>query len=128
MTEIWKSISGTHGHYEVSDLGRVRSIDRMISHARHGKYVFYQGKVLATERKRAKAYQIAVLRVDGKSITKTVHRLVAETFISNPKGYPMVLHRDDDPDNNIVRNLRWGTASDNMRDRTCPHCGGLIYG
>lgn len=45
-----------------------------------------------------------------------VHRLVAEAFVPNPHGYPIVRHLDDDPTNNDYKNLAWGTYSDNMRD------------
>ena len=45
-----------------------------------------------------------------------VHRLVAETFIPNPEGYPIVRHLDDDPNDNSIRNLAWGTSKDNRED------------
>lgn len=61
-----------------------------------------------------------MLRLSGASDNKRgfalVHRLVAEAFIPNPEGYPIVRHLDDDPSNNDYRNLAWGTYSDNMRD------------
>lgn len=55
-------------------------------------------------------------KVNGERIHKYVHRLVAEAFIPNPYGYPLVRHLDDDPTNNCVENLEWGTQADNMRD------------
>lgn len=45
-----------------------------------------------------------------------VHRLVAQTFISNPNNYPVVRHLDDDPSYNYVDNLAWGTQPDNIQD------------
>jgi hypothetical protein len=52
----------------------------------------------------------------GKGHKLLVHRLVAETFIPNPEGHPIVRHLDDDPSNNEVTNLAWGTAKDNHDD------------
>lgn len=54
--------------------------------------------------------------VGGEQIRKYVHRLIAEAFISNPMNYPIVRHLDDDPSNNHVDNLAWGTSADNVRD------------
>lgn len=56
------------------------------------------------------------LYVDGKRIKKTVHNLVAEAFIPNRNHYPLVRHLNDDPLDNRVENLAWGTQIDNMRD------------
>ena len=47
---------------------------------------------------------------------KTVHRLIAEAYVDNPEGYPLVRHLDDDPDNNEPYNLAWGTSQDNYDD------------
>lgn len=46
---------------------------------------------------------------------KSIHRLVAETFIPNPENLPIVMHLDNDPLNNHVSNLKWGTQSDNIK-------------
>lgn len=62
---------------------------------------------------------------DGKRYHKYMHRLVAEAFISNPNNYPLVRHLDDDPSNNCVENLAWGTQLDNMRD--CIESGRFRY-
>lgn len=56
------------------------------------------------------------LYVDGNRYKEYVHRLVAEAFIPNPEGYPLVRHLDDDPSNNSVENLAWGTQLDNVHD------------
>lgn len=53
---------------------------------------------------------------DHKQYTKDLHRLVAETFIPNPNNYPIVRHLDDDPSNNNINNLAWGTRKDNTAD------------
>ena len=51
-----------------------------------------------------------------KKFKYSVHRLVAETFLKNPENRPIVMHVDDNPQNNSVKNLRWGTYSENMQD------------
>ena len=56
------------------------------------------------------------LRHKGVRFHRYIHRLVAEAFIPNPHGYPIVRHLDDDPSNNCVENLAWGTQTDNMGD------------
>lgn len=53
---------------------------------------------------------------NGERVRRYMHRLVAEAFIPNPNGYPEVLHGDDDPSNNCVWNLRWGTQLHNNHD------------
>ena len=56
------------------------------------------------------------LRVNGDREHRYLHRLVAEAFIPNPYSYPYVRHLNDDPSDNEVNNLAWGTQRDNMRD------------
>lgn len=56
------------------------------------------------------------LQIGGRRVHKYLHRMVAEAFIPNPHNYPIVRHLDDDPLNNCVENLAWGTQVDNMRD------------
>lgn len=56
------------------------------------------------------------LKVGKRKIRKYVHRMVAEAFIPNPHNFPEVRHLDDDPSNNCVWNLVWGTQADNMQD------------
>lgn len=57
-----------------------------------------------------------VLRNDDHKVHKYIHRLVAEAFIENPYNLPVVRHLDDDPTNNTVSNLAWGTQLDNVHD------------
>lgn len=57
-----------------------------------------------------------LLHYNGKRYHKYLHQMVAEAFIPNPNNYPIVRHLDDDPTNNYVDNLAWGTQLDNVRD------------
>lgn len=61
-----------------------------------------------------KGYQIVVLTIGGKQVTKRVHRIVAEHFIPNPENKPQVNHIDKNKQNNDISNLEWVTASENM--------------
>jgi hypothetical protein len=64
-----------------------------------------------------KGYNRVRFYKEGKPTTKRVHRLVAQAFLPNPDNLPIVMHLDDNPSNNHVSNLRWGTHLDNMQDK-----------
>lgn len=111
--ENWKPIPGWEGLYEVSDLGRVRSLDRICSNGVHKS-----GRVLKQSINRD-GYRGVVLRSNRIVKNVRVNRAVAEAFIgAQPPSKPFVLHNDDDKSNNCAWNLRWGDQTDNMRDRT----------
>lgn len=107
MTEIWKDVSEFEGLYEVSNLGRVRSIDRIIVR-RNGILLPLRGKILPQYEKYGNS-TIPRLQVnlskEGKCYSKTVSRLVAKAFIPNPDNLPQVNHKDENPANNCVDNL-----------------------
>ena len=65
------------------------------------------------------------LRNNGRRVHKYLHRVVAEAFIPNPHKHPIVRHLDDDPSNNSIENLSWGTQIDNMQD--CIHNGNFRF-
>lgn len=99
--EEWRPVVGWEGMYKVSDHGRVYSL-------RTGKYL----RAGMNRRHR----HVALCRGDeGKSYR--VHRLVAEAFIGPCPDGMEVRHLDDDPDNNLLANLAYGTRSENMLDR-----------
>ena len=98
MQEIWKDIREYEGSYQVSNLGRVRSL-RTLDKQGHFKILSIQNM--------SRGYQFVRL---GKK-TKMVHRLVAEAFIPNTDNLPDVKHLDEDLSNNIVYNLKWTSHS-----------------
>lgn len=101
--EIWKDIEDYKGLYQVSNLGRVRSLDRIDALGRLRK-----GKVLAYNLVGAGYLQVGLHR-DGKVEQKLVHRLVSEAFLPNPDNLPEVNHKDEDKTNNNISNLEWCT-------------------
>jgi len=114
QTEIWKS----HPEYagiEVSNLGRVRTLDMVVVSNGRGTYPV-KGRVLK-QSKDSYGYPGLSIKVDGKWTTKKVHRLVAQTFISNTNGFPMVNHKDGNRANNHIDNLEWCTVSYNNQYR-----------
>lgn len=96
--EIWKDVVGYEGLYQISNLGRVKSVR--------------QNKLMSL--KRCQGYLRVGLRHRGKEQRSYfVHRLVAEAFIPNPHNYPQINHKDECRTNNNVENLEWCTAKYN---------------
>ena len=115
MKEIWKWIDGYKNMYQVSNLGRVRSVDRYVyCEVSPNKLQHIFGKVLK-QGYNHKGYPIVYLSKDGKQKTITVHRLVAQTFIDNPLSLPQVNHKDGCKTNNCVKNLEWCDNSYNQK-------------
>lgn len=106
IEEIWKDIEGYKGSYKVSNLGRIKSLDRKDANGYRQK-----GKILKL--KNNKGYPIIILCKNGIPRTFRVNRLVAISFIPNPKKYPQVNHKDEIKDNNSVDNLEWCTQKYN---------------
>lgn len=116
MEEIWKPVVGYEGLYEVSNFGRVRSVDHYVHHYRGGLKVV-RGRILKPSFSGTGYLQV---RLGAKSNNHLVHRLVAEAFIPNPDNLPQVNHKDEDKTNNCVENLEWCSAkyNSNYGDRT----------
>ena len=117
MTEEWKDIEGYEGIYQVSNLGRVRSLDHKARHrSRTGNEfeVTYKGRI-RKQVPNENGYSIVMVKNDGKSRALKVHRLVAQAFIPNPDNLPFVNHKDEDPSNNRADNLEWCTHEYNVR-------------
>ena len=112
MTEEWKAIAGYEGSYEVSNLGQVRSLDRV-----NGRGFNIFGKVLEPNPD-VKGY-LGVGLYSGHRASRRrrlIHQLVAEAFIGpRPDGYD-VCHNDGNNQNNKPENLRYDTRSANILD------------
>lgn len=111
--EEWRPVKGYEGLYDVSDLGRVRSHDRLLN--RKNGMVKWKGRVLKPQ-KGSKGHWGVSLWNNNQPKTQYVHRLVAMAFIPNPEGYPLVRHLNDVKEDNRKVNLAWGTHSDNAHD------------
>lgn len=122
--EIWKDIQGYEGLYQVSDLGRVKSLERMCPKKNGGAY-YHKEKILrlGTRSRKGKGslgYQQVDLSKDSVSKTMSVHRLVAMAFIPNPQNLPLINHKDENPRNNKANNLEWCNDSYNQSYGTLP--------
>lgn len=97
--------------YQVSDLGRIKSLCDWAGNKFVKRYIKRE-KILNFKAKK-NGYYLVTLRKNNKITYKTVHRLVAETFIPNPNKFPVVNHIDGNKTNNIVDNLEWCTYKQN---------------
>lgn len=114
MKEIWKPLKGYEGYYEISNLGKVKSIKRYKKNK--SKLQIVEEKILSLYTNPKNGYVYVYLCKDGKYKNVRLHRLVAENFIDNKNNYPQVNHIDGDKTNNVVSNLEWCTASYNIKD------------
>lgn len=114
--EVWKPIIGYEDYYEVSNYGRVRSLDRYVKlggKQKNDSLALKRGKIL-NEKDNGNGYKTVHLTVNRKTIDKYVHRLVAESFLSNEdKSKTQVNHKDENKGNNCLDNLEWCTPSYN---------------
>jgi hypothetical protein len=121
--EKWKPVVGYKGYYEVSSLGRVRSLS-CIKKGCWGSSYKKKGRILKPAP--IKGYRTVTLSVNSKHKTIKVSRLVAFAFHGKPpKGKPYALHNDNNSLNDCAKNIRWGSPQDNMDDkvRAGNHCG-----
>ena len=102
--ETWKEIAGYEGIYEVSDMGRVKSLN--YNHTGTEKIL----KPWKTHR----GYLQVGLSKDGKVKHTLVHRLVADSFIPNPNNLETINHKDEVKTNNVASNLEWMSRADNV--------------
>ena len=111
MEEIWKDIPGYEGMYQVSNLGRVKSLDRIKTNKLIGKH-FVKEKLMKL-RLSSRGYLSVGLTKNGKQVGYRVHRLVAQAFIPNPENKKEVNHINGVKTDNRVDNLEWCTSSEN---------------
>jgi len=110
--EEWRAVKGYEGFYEVSNMGRVKSLKRRVPNPNCGGQYTVNEKILRPS-SNPLGYENVRLSKGGVSVHKLVHRLVAEAFIENPNNYPVVNHKDETPSNNSVANLEWCTQKYN---------------
>jgi hypothetical protein len=112
--EIWKDIKGYEGHYQVSNLGRVKSLSRIVNRGGIRGNMALDEKILK-QYNHYKGYKTIQFKVDGKIKTYKVHQLVAMAFLGHtPSGMSFIIdHFDNDKSNNNVSNLRIVTNREN---------------
>lgn len=112
--EIWKDIDGYEGLYQVSNKGRVKSLDKQSWNG----HVFFLKKGKIRSLCNSNGYQnVSLSDSDTIKTTHYVHRLVASAFLPNPNNYPCVNHKDENKKNNTAENLEW-----------CTHLYNVTYG
>jgi YesN/AraC family two-component response regulator len=109
MKEIWKDIPGYENEYQVSNLGRVKSLERYVNHNYGGLKLVYE-KYMKLSKSNNGYYGLSLKRK-----RKSIHRLVAITFIENKNNLPCINHIDGDKSNNCVSNLEWVNYSQNLK-------------
>lgn len=107
IEEVWKDILGYEGLYQISNLGRVKSLPR-----KNNKRIINK-EIIKVFTKLPNGYLKAGLSKNGKTKYYFVHRLVAEVFIPNLENKPCVNHKDCNKKNNCVNNLEWVTHKEN---------------
>ena len=108
----WKPVIRYEDCYEVSNTGKVRSLDRQVKAGRHSCTRLEKGramKLFIWGR-----YLYVVLRKNGLQRTESVHRMVAVAFLPNPLGLPEVNHKDSAQLHNVVSNLEWCSKKKNI--------------
>lgn len=106
--EIWKDIKGFEGFYQISNIGRVKSLRRF-----NAKGNLLKEKVIHSGIN-AWGYKVITLHKNCYRKSILIHRLVAEAFIDNPYNKSQVNHKSGDKQDNRITNLEWCTGSENM--------------
>lgn len=110
--EIWKDVVGYEGYYQISNLGNVRSFDRIHSSGL-GRSYFKPGRILKTCV--ASHGYLSVALCFRKQTSAQIHKLIAKAFIPNPNNYKCVNHKDGNKLNNNIDNLEWVSHAQNNK-------------
>lgn len=117
--EAWKDIPNYEGWYQVSNLGRIKSVDRIITDKdRPNRCILHKGRIIKQYLDKVGYYSLH-LSINSKVSVKRVHRIVAQAFIPNPYKFPCINHKDETRTNNVISNLEWCTHKYNTNYGTC---------
>lgn len=112
--EVWKPVVGYEGHYEVSNHGRVRSLDRVVV-MKDGRKKTLKG-IVRKQQTLPHGYKTLKLGLNGRLKAHYPHRLVLEAFIGPCPDGMETCHNNGNPEDNHLENLRWDTVAANNRD------------
>lgn len=112
MPEEWKDIEGYEGRYQVSDLGRIKSLSYLKC---NGRGCWMTKEKIFNRKSRKNKYINIILYTEGNVIYKAIHRLVALAFIPNPLNLPEVNHKNGKKWDNRKVNLEWSTEQENIQ-------------
>lgn len=104
--EVWKDVVGYEGIYEVSNIGRVRTVEGKTTHSNLHGVRKWKSRILKEKNPKGRDVRVSLWK-DKKDTSFLVHQLVAKAFIENPMDYKSINHLDGDPRNNKVENLEW---------------------
>jgi hypothetical protein len=113
MEEVWKPVVGWEGFYDVSNLGRVKSLDRVVVWGNGLRSI--AGRIMSTPL--SSGYPVVVLKRKGVKYHTAVHSLVLKAFVGNRPSRCQACHFDGDRANAKLSNLRWATQSENEADK-----------
>lgn len=116
MIEEWRPVVGYEGFYEVSSLGRIKSVERIVPNGRGGCKRM-KAKFLTPNGHRSQRYLSITLSKESRVKRLSVHRVVLEAFIGPCPDGMEALHGDGGPYDNRLQNLRWGTRTENCNDK-----------
>ena len=109
--EIWKDIKGFEGYYQVSNMGRIKSLERWVIRNKKGR-LHVKARIIKGCIE-TRGYSAVTLTNNGKRTYARIHRLVADAFLNNPFNKPEVNHIDGNKQNNKVSNLEYCTRIEN---------------
>ena len=112
MKECWKDIKNYEGLYQISNTGKVKSLARIYKNRKCEEKILFPSIT-------PKGYYRLGLCKKGNIKYYYIHRLVAETFISNPNNLPLVNHKDENKLNNCISNLEWCNNEYNINYGNC---------
>lgn len=108
--EIWKDIPNYEGLYQVSNLGRIKSLKREANNQ------YCKDDTILKVRKHKNGYCFVALYKNGKSKEISIHRIVATSFLENSNNYPSINHINGNKEDNRIENLEWCSPSHNTKE------------